>query len=111
MTTQINNIMNSSDLILTEHNIIIENLNKIENIKNAWDNWSLEEIMALLNIYFIISKKEIQIFDIIYKNHGCDTWEDIFRDYDEKYLEDKINGVEIAINEIKRKYIFERNML
>lgn len=105
MITQINNIMNSSDLILTEHNIIIEKLN---NIEITWNNWTLKEIMDLLNIYFIISKNETQFFDIIYKNHGCDTWEDIFRDYDEKYLQDKINGVEIAINEIKRKYIFER---
>jgi hypothetical protein len=77
---------------------IIEKLNQTE---INWDNWSLEEIKKLLDIYFIISKKEYYIFDLIYRYHGCDSWEDIFRDYDKNYLEDKASGVEIAINEIK----------
>ena len=51
-------------------------------------------------MYFIISKKEINIFNLIYAYHGCDGWEDVFRDYDENYLKDKANGVEIAIDEI-----------
>lgn len=67
---------------------------------NTWENWTLEEKKNLLDIYFIISKKEAHIFDLIYNYHGCDGWEDIFRDYDGKYLEDKTVGVEIAINEI-----------
>ena len=53
-----------------------------------------------MDIYFIISKKETHIFDLIYNYHGCDSWENIFREYDSKYFEDKTNGVEIAINEI-----------
>ena len=40
------------------------------------------------------------LFDLIYKYHGCDSWEDIFRDYDKVYLKDKVIGVEIAIKEI-----------
>jgi hypothetical protein len=79
---------------------ILEKLNKIENTKNKFDNWSLEEIKQLLDMYFIISKKENHIFRLIYSYHGCDSWEDIFRDYDMQYLKDKAIGVEIAINEI-----------
>jgi len=79
---------------------IIDKLAKIEDTKLNWDNWSLEEKKKLLDIYLILSKKENYIFDLIYKFHGCDSWEDIFRDYDTNYLNDKTTGVEIAINEI-----------
>ena len=77
-------------------------VSKIED-NNSCENWCLEEKKQLLDIYFIISKKETHIFDLIYNYHGCDSWEDIFRDYDSKYLEDKTTGVEIAINEIVEK--------
>ena len=75
---------------------IIDKLTKIED-NNSWKNWTLEEKKQILEIYFIISKKEDHIFDLIYNYHGCDSWEDIFRDYDSKYLEDKTNGVEIGV--------------
>ena len=78
---------------------IIDKLNKIED-NNSLNNWTLEEKKKLLDIYFIISKKEAHIFNLIYNYHGCDSWEDIFRDYDSKYLEDKTIGVKIAIDEI-----------
>ena len=52
----------------------------------------------LLDIYLIISKKETHIFNLIYTYHECDSWEDIFRDYNRNYLEDKAIGVEIAID-------------
>ena len=81
---------------------IIDKLTKIED-NNSWKNWTLEEKKQILDIYFIISKKETHIFDLIYNYHSCDSWEDIFRDYDGKYLEDKTIGVEIAINEIVAK--------
>lgn len=54
----------------------------------------------LLEIYFAISKRETHIFDLIYNYHSCDSWEDIFRDYDSKYLEDKTTGVGVAVDEI-----------
>jgi hypothetical protein len=79
---------------------IIDKLNKIEDTNQNWENWSLEEKKKLLDMYLIISKNETHIFSLIYSYHGCDSWEDIFRDYDEKYLEDKKTGVEMAINEI-----------
>ena len=79
---------------------IIDKLSKTEDEDNSLNNWSLEEKKKLLDIYLIISKKETHIFELIYYYHGCDSWEDIFRDYDTRYLEDKKTGVEIAINEI-----------
>jgi len=81
---------------------IIDKLTKIED-NNSWEKWTLEEKKQILDIYFIISKKETHIFDLIYNYHGCDSWEDIFRDYDSKYLEDKTIGVEIAISELVEK--------
>jgi hypothetical protein len=83
--------------------LLIEKLNQIKDTKNNFNDWSLEEQKQLLDIYFIISKKENHIFKLIYKYHGCDSWEDIFRDYDVKYLEDKVVGVEIAIEGITQE--------
>ncbi len=80
---------------------IINKLDKMENTKLAWKDWSFEEKKKLLDIYLIISKKEAQIFNLIYNYHGCDSYEDIFRDFDSSYLEDKSTGVEIAINELE----------
>jgi hypothetical protein len=79
---------------------IIDKLNQIEDKKYDCDEWSLQDKKQLLDLYFIISKKEAHIFDLIYKYHGCDSYEDIFRDYSERYLNDKADGVKIAINEI-----------
>ena len=81
---------------------IIEKLKQIKD-KNDWDKWSLEEKKQLLDIYYIISKKESHIFDLIYRYHGCDSWEDIFRDYDVNDLKDKAVGVKVAIKEIIEK--------
>ena len=79
---------------------LIEKLDKIKDNKNTFDSWSLDEIKQLLDLYLIISKKETHIFKLIYNYHGCDSWEDIFRGYNIKYLEDKADGVEIAIKEV-----------
>ena len=86
---------------------IIEKLNQIKDDENAWDNWNFEEKRQLLDIYYIISKKENHIFNLIYRYHGCDSWEDIFRDYDKNYLRDKADGVEIAIESLNE--IIEAN--
>ena len=71
-------------------------IEKLENTENL-NSWSLEEQQKLLRIYLAICKKETHIFDLIWRNHECDSWEDIFRDYDESYLESKVSGVEVAI--------------
>ena len=65
-----------------------------------WENWSLEELHKLLELYLIISKKEANIFKLIYSYHGTDCFEDIFRDYDDRHLEEKAEGVEIAVQNI-----------
>jgi hypothetical protein len=87
---------------------IIEKLKQLKDNDNkedkkAFDTWSLEEERQLLDLYFIISKKESHIFDLIYRYHGCDSWEDIFRDYKITYLKDKATGVGIAIEGIKEE--------
>ena len=78
---------------------LIEKLKKKQNL----NKWSLEEKHKLLELYHIISKREADIFRLIYNYHGCDSWEDIFRDFDEQYLEDKAVGVEIALDSIADK--------
>lgn len=79
----------------------LEKMNKSD-YERTWKNWSLEEKKKLLDIYFLICKNETHIFDLVYSYQGCDSWEDIFRDYDERYLEEKLTGVEMAINEINQ---------
>lgn len=54
------------------------------------------------NIFGYFQKKA-QIFDVIYQYHGCDSWEDIFCDYNPRHLNDKADGVEVAINEITER--------
>ena len=86
---------------------IIEKLNQLKDTDNkrdrtGFESWDLEEQKQLLDIYLIISKKEYHIFDLIYSHHGCDSWEDIFRDYKIKNLKDKAIGVEIAIEAIQQ---------
>ena len=78
---------------------IINKLNstKVNSKEKFWFNWTLEEEKQILELYLIFSKKESHIFDLIYRNHHCDSWEDIFRDYNPRYLEDKKVGVEVAI--------------
>ena len=88
--------------------LLVEKLNQINDIKKGFNTWSLEEQKQLLDIYFIISKKEAHIFKLIYTYHGGDSWEDIFRDYDVKYLEDKAVGVEIAIQGITEQINIDR---
>ena len=87
---------------------LIERLDKIKDNKNPFNSWSLDEIKQLLDIYFIISKKETHIFKLIYSYHGCDSWESIFRDYNINYLESKTNGVEVAIKEVMRQIDIEK---
>ena len=62
-----------------------------------------EEIKQLLELYLLISKNEHHIFDLIYKFHDCDSWEDIFRDYNTNYLKDKVRGIEIALENLNNQ--------
>lgn len=75
---------------------------RYKNQNDFWSNWSLLEKKKVLDLYFILSKKEAYIFDLIYNYHGCDSWEHIFRDYNVNKLEEKTDGVEIALETINR---------
>ena len=78
---------------------IIEKLSQIEDIESTpFRIWTMEERKQLLELYLLISKKESKIFQSIYNFNGSDCYEDIFRDYDIQYLEDKIDGVQDAID-------------
>lgn len=90
-------------------NNIIE---KLKSLKEAdadtewlWRDWSAEDQLQLLELYLLISKKEADIFELIYSYHGCDSWEDIFRDYSNPFLREKARGVEIAVDELKQRII------
>ena len=88
---------------------ILEKLKNInENANNVWSGWTLNEKKQVLEIYYQLSKKESHIYDLIYSYHGCDSWEDIFRDYSRSLLRDKAEGVEIAIEAIAEKQKRER---
>jgi hypothetical protein len=78
----------------------LKNVNDQNQNQNPWKGWSLKEKKQLLEIYYLFSKKEAHIYDLIYSYHGCDSWEDIFRDYSRSLLRDKAEGVEIAIEAI-----------
>lgn len=76
-------------------------IEKLKTANSNWSNWSLEEKKQLLELYLLISKKEHHIFKLIYDNHDCDSWEDIFRDYSMNYLDDKLRGVRVALENLK----------
>ncbi len=65
--------------------------------------WTLEEHKQLLEMYLLLCKHESSIFKLIYGYHGCDSYEDIFRDYNKQLLKDKADGVQIAIDEINQR--------
>lgn len=71
--------------------------------QHDWSQWSLEEKHALLQMYYSICKNEHKLFDLVYGNHDCDSFEDIFRDFDSVELENKQYGVEIALQNIQNK--------
>ena len=89
---------------------IIDKLSKVDDETPNWDTWSLEQKKQLLELYFIISKKESHIFDLIYSHHPCDSWEDFFRDYSLSHLNEKATGVEIAIQEITEEIDHHRKI-
>ena len=74
--------------------------NIIQKLKEKDAKLEKEEIKQLLELYLLISKNEHHIFDLIYRFHDCDSWEDIFRDYNTNYLKDKAIGVEIALENL-----------
>lgn len=92
----------------TNTNKILEKLENLKETKEFSLKWSTEEKIQLLKLYHIFCKKEAELFHLIYANHDCDSWEDIFRDYNPTLIQNKIKGVEIAIeNLIKPELEYE----
>ncbi len=73
-------------------------LERLEKGEVNWSTWTKEERKQILTLYYLVSKNEPAILDLVYSYHGCDSWEDIFRDYSKTYLRDKLDGVKIALN-------------
>ncbi len=77
--------------------------------KNIWKDWSSTEISKLLEIYLVICKNEENLYQLVYSLHGSDSYEDIFRDYDYRLLEDKAQGVEEALDTANEKLNENKN--
>ncbi len=83
---------------------IIEKLNLIKNDENIYDNWNLNDIQMLLEIYYVICKKEHKLFDLVYNYHGDDFYEDIFRDYEINSINAKAEGVKEALEVVNDEF-------
>jgi len=84
----------------TNSDKILEKLENLKETKEFFLKWSTEEKIQLLKMYHIFCKKEAEIFNLIYGYHECDSWEDIFRDYNPHLIQNKTRGVEIAIENL-----------
>jgi hypothetical protein len=62
-----------------------------------------EEQIELLKKELSKIEHEINISKLIYSFHGCDSYEDIFRDNIPR-LEDKKSGIEVAIKNATNNY-------
>lgn len=85
--------------------VIIKLLHLDNNLtKNTWNDWTPEEKKNLLQIYLIFCKNENHIFNLVYNNCDCNSYNNIsiFRDYNTRFLEDKAEGIEIAIENIEK---------
>lgn len=91
---------------------LMEKLEQIDDESGEpWKEWTLQEKKELLEVYWKLCKKEHVLFALIYRWHGCDSFEDIFRDYNGRILDDKEQGVEIAIKNIEEKLQTPENVL
>ena len=57
-----------------------------------------ENTLGILSDELIRVENEIEVSQLIYSLHGCDSWEDMFRD-NVPELEEKCRGIQIAIDE------------
>lgn len=87
--------------LITEEALWVSNELQDKN-DSFWCNFTNTEIINLLQMYLIFVKREANIYDLIYSSHGCDSWEDIFRDYDTRLLKDKAFGIQITIDELRK---------
>jgi len=71
--------------------------NKLGNIGDFYKNENEQELFTFRNFLFKVNN-EINTSELVYSYHGCDSWEDIFRD-NVPELEEKARGIQIAIDE------------
>ena len=57
--------------------------------------------LVILENELIRVENEITVSQLIYAYHGCDSWEDMFRDNIPE-LEQRCMGIQISIDEVKR---------
>ena len=69
----------------------------MNNDENPYDLLSCEQQLELLKKELEKVKHEIHISKLIYSNHGCDSYEDLFRDNVPRLIE-KMEGIQIAID-------------
>ncbi len=80
---------------MTDYNSLLKKLGSDSKL-------TIQEKKDILELYYLVCKKESFLLDLVYKYHECDSWEDIFRDYDSTLLEEKAEGVKIAIDNINK---------
>lgn len=72
---------------MSEFTPLLQQLSKETNL--SWKSWTPEERHTALKLYDLISKHEASFYALVYEYHGCDSWEDLFRDYDREELKEK----------------------
>lgn len=80
---------------MSEYESILQKLS--EETPLRWKSWTKEERYTMIKLYYLIAKHEASLHDLVYEYHGCDSWEDIFRDYDDQLLQDKARGIKVAL--------------
>ena len=63
---------------------------------------TIQEKKDILELYYIMTKNEARLNDLVYNYHECDSWEDIFRDYNEYIIDEKAEGIKMAIENINK---------
>jgi hypothetical protein len=83
----------------TTFDIIIDSILSKLNTENSL---TVLEKKQILKLYLSVCKREYEIFKLIYDIHGCNAYKDIFNEYDPYYFESKIDGIEIAIDQLEK---------
>ena len=91
------NESNCNSIIGILESLKLDFYNKLGNIGDFYKNENEQELFTFRNFLFKVNN-EINTSELVYSHHGCDSWEDIFRD-NVPELEEKARGIQIAIDE------------
>ena len=61
-----------------------------------------ETTLKILEDEMVRVQNEIEVNELIYSLHGCDSWQDMFKD-NVPELEERCRGIQVAIDEIKQR--------